>query len=89
MLEARFDRLDAKVDKIADAMTKLIEHDTKIEALVAHNHKQDAVAEKQGAVIGEHAVQLATVSKASGANEWFIRVLIAASVTTLFILARS
>lgn len=88
MLEARFDRLDAKVDKIADAMTKLIEHDTKIEGLVKHNNAQDARLNKQSTKLDDHAIKLATVSKASGANEWFIRVLIAASVTGMFIILR-
>ena len=88
MLEARFDRLDAKVDKIADAMTKLIEHDTKIEGLVNHNNVQDSRLNKHSATIDAHAIKLATVSKTSGTNEWFIRVLIAAVVSTLFVILR-
>jgi hypothetical protein len=88
MLEARFDRLDAKVDKIADAMTKLIEHDAKIEGLVKHNNAQDARINKQSTKLDDHAIKLATIGKASGSNEWFIRVLIAAAVSTLFILLR-
>jgi len=88
MLEQRFDRLDAKVDKIADAMTKLIEHDTKIEGLVRHNTVQDDRLNKHSGEIDNHAIKLATVTKAAGTNEWFIRVLIAGLVTTMFFLVR-
>ena len=89
MLEQRFDRLDAKVDKIADAMTKLIEHDTKIEGLVRHNNVQDDRLNKHSGEIDNHSIELATVTKAAGTNEWFIRVLIAGLVTTMFFLVRS
>ena len=40
-MEARFDRLEQKLDKLADAMVKLIEHDTKLDGLVVHNALQD------------------------------------------------
>ena len=40
-MEARFDRLEQKLDKLADAMIKLIEHDTKLDGLVNHNVTQD------------------------------------------------
>lgn len=37
----RFDRLEDKIDKLSDAMFKLVEIDTKLGALVDHNATQD------------------------------------------------
>jgi len=78
---ARFDRLEAKIDKLADAMIKLVEIDTKIDGLLTHNNTQDMRLNKHSAEIDAHAIKLAVVSKLSGANEWFVRLLIAALVT--------
>ena len=80
-VNSRFDRLEAKIDKLADAMIKLVEIDTKMEGLVAHNNTQDNRLNKHSETLDAHAIKLATVSKASGANEWFVRLLIAALVT--------
>ena len=80
-VNSRFDRLEAKIDKLADAMIKLVEIDTKMEGLVAHNNTQDNRLNKHSETLDTHAIKLATVSKASGANEWFVRLLIAALVT--------
>ena len=80
-VNSRFDRLEAKIDKLADAMIKLVEIDTKMEGLAAHNNTQDNRLNKHSEALDTHAIKLATVSKASGANEWFVRLLIAALVT--------
>jgi len=80
-VNARFDRLEAKIDKLADAMVKLVEIDTKIDGLLTHNNTQDSRLNKHSEELDEHAVKLAVVSKSSGANEWFVRLLIAALVT--------
>jgi hypothetical protein len=77
----RFDRLEAKIDKLSDAMIKLVEIDTKIDGLVNHNNIQDARINKLSTTSDGHAIKLATVSKSSGANEWFVRLLIAALVS--------
>jgi hypothetical protein len=77
---ARFDRLEAKIDKLADAMVKLVEIDTKIDGLLFHNNTQDNRLNKHSEALDNHAVKLAVVSKASGTNEWFTRLLIAALV---------
>jgi len=77
----RFDRLEAKIDKLAEAMVKLVEIDTKIDGLVGHNITQDNRLNRHSATIDEHAVQLALAAKTSGTNEWFVRLLIAALVT--------
>jgi len=78
---SRLDSLETKIDKLSDAMITLIQHDTKIDGLVAHNNTQDNRLNKHSEAIDAYAVKLATVSKASGANEWFVRLLIAALVT--------
>ena len=52
-----------------------------MEGLVAHNNTQDNRLNKHSEALDTHAIKLATVSKASGANEWFVRLLIAALVT--------
>jgi hypothetical protein len=81
-------RLEAKIDKLSDAMIKLVEIDTKMDGLLMHNTTQDARLNRHSETIDEHAVKLAVVVKASGANEWFIRVLIAALVTGLAFMLR-
>ena len=84
----RFDRLEAKIDKLADAMVMLIKHGTKIETLEAHNNTQDNRLNKHSAEIDAHSVELAVVAKASGTNEWFIRLLIAALVAGVAYIVR-
>ena len=81
-------RLEAKIDKLSDAMIKLVEIDTKMDGLLMHNTTQDSRLNRHSETIDEHAVKLAVVVKASGANEWFIRVLIAALVTGLAFILR-
>lgn len=78
---ARFDRLEAKIDKLADALIKLVEIDTKIDGLFNHNNTQDARLNKHSEELDVHAIKLALSAKTSGGNEWFIRLLIAALVT--------
>ena len=80
-VNARFDRLEAKIDKLADAMVKLVEIDTKIDGLLIHNNTQDTRLNKHSEELDEHSIKLAVVTKSSGANEWFVRLLIAALVT--------
>jgi len=80
-VNARFDRLEAKIDKLADAMIKLVEIDTKIDGLIKHNNTQDSRLNKHSEEIDEHAIKLALGAKTSSANEWFVRLLIAALVT--------
>ena len=87
--DARFDRLEAKIDKLADAMVKLVAIDTKIDGLLNHNNTQDNRLNKHSATIDQHAIKLATVSKASGANEWFVRLLIAAMVSSVAFMLRT
>ena len=79
--DARFDRLEAKLDKLAEAMIKLVEIDTKIDGLLFHNNIQDKRLNKHSEAIDAHSVKLAVVSKSSGTNEWFVRLLIACLVT--------
>jgi len=85
---ARFDRLEAKIDRLADAMLKLVEIDTKIDGLLFHNNTQDNRLNKHSETIDDHAVKLAVVVKASSANEWFVRVLIASLVAGLVFIMR-
>ena len=86
---ARFDRLEAKIDKLADAMVKLVAIDTKIEGLLNHNNTQDSRLNKHSEEIDQHSIKLAVVAKASGANEWFVRLLIASLVASAAFLLRT
>ena len=79
-VNGRFDRIESKIDKLSDAMITLIQHDTKIDGLVSHNTIQDKRLNKHSEALDSHAIKLATVSKASGTNEWFVRLLIATLV---------
>lgn len=75
--DTRFDRLENKIDKIADAMVKLVEIDTKMIGLAKHNTIQDNRLNRHSILIDEHSVKIAVTENSSGTNEWFIRVLIA------------
>ena len=83
-VNARFDRLEAKIDKLVDVMVKLVEIDTKMDGLTSHNVIQDNRLNKHSSTIDKHSIKLATVAKTSGANEWFIRILIAGVVSAVF-----
>ena len=87
--DARFDKLEAKIDKLAEAMVKLVEIDTKMDGLVAHNTTQDNRINRHSSTIDEHAIKLAMNAKTSGANEWFIRILIAALVSAAAFMLRN
>jgi len=86
---ARFDRLEAKIDKLADAMTLLIMHGTKIETLEAHNNTQDRRLNKHSEEIDDNKVAIALQGKTSSSNEWFIRISIAAIVSVAVFMLRS
>jgi hypothetical protein len=88
-MEARFDRLEAKIDKLADAMIRMVEFDTKIDGLINHNSTQDARLNKHSETIDTHSVQLATTSTTSATNEWAIRLIIAAVVGGVAFMLRS
>ena len=75
--DTRFDRLEGKIDKITDAMIKLVEIDTKMIGLAKHNATQDTRLNRHSMLIDEHSVKIAVTEKASGTNEWFVRILIA------------
>ena len=83
-VDARFDRLEAKIDKLFEAMIKLVEIDTKIEGLLVHNNTQDDRLNKHSLELDNHAIKLALAAKTAGANEWFIRILIAGIVSAVF-----
>jgi len=86
---ARFDRLEAKIDKLADAMSLLIKHGTKIETLEAHNNTQDRRLNKHSEEIDVNKVAIALQGKTSSGNEWFIRILIAALVSAAAFMLRT
>lgn len=85
----RFDRLETKIDKLAEAMVKLVEIDTKIDGLVGHNVTQDTRLNRHSETIDQHAILLATVTKVSDTNEWFVRILIASLVAAVAFMIRS
>jgi len=78
--DVRFDRLEAKLDRLAEAMVKLVEIDTKIDGILFHNNTKDNRLNKHSQSIDDHSVKLAVVTRSSGANEWFVRLLIATLV---------
>jgi len=87
--DARFDRLEAKIDKLADAMSLLIKHGTKIETLEAHNNTQDRRLNKHSEEIDDTKVAIALQGKTSSSNEWFIRISIAALVSAAAFMLRN
>lgn len=91
-VDVRFDRLEAKIDKLTDSvnlsMIKLVEHGTKIDGLGDHNIVQDNRLNRHSSTIDEHAIKLAMNTKTSSANEWFVRILIAALVSAAAFMLR-
>ena len=87
--DARFDRLEAKIDKLADAMSLLIKHGTKIETLEAHNNTQDTRLNKHSSEIDENKIAIVLQGKTSSSNEWFVRILIAALVSSVAFMLRT
>jgi len=87
-LDVKMDKQDLKMDKLSEAMITLIKHDTKIDGLVDHNNTQDKRLNKHSETIDDHAIALATITKTSGTNEWFIRILIAALVGGVAVVLR-
>jgi len=86
---ARFDRLEAKIDKLSDAMVKLVAIDTKIEGLLKHNNTQDSRLNKHSEEIDENKIAIALQGKTSSSNEWFVRILIAALVSAAAFMLRT
>ena len=76
--DLRFDRLEQKLDKLADAMSMLIKHGTKIETLEAHNNTQDTRLNKHSGRMDDaddEIVQIKLeVQKNSGASRFAERV---------------
>ena len=87
--DARFDRLEAKIDKLADAMVKLVAIDTKIDGLLNHNNTQDSRLNKHSEEIDDNKIAIALQGKTSSTNEWFVRILIAALVSAAAFLLRT
>ena len=85
---ARFDRLEAKIDKLSDAMVKLVAIDTKIDGLLKHNNTQDIRLNKHSEEIDENKIAIALQGKTSSSNEWFVRILIAALVSAAAFMLR-
>lgn len=85
---ARFDRLEAKIDKLSDAMVKLVAIDTKIDGLLKHNNTQDSRLNKHSEEIDENKIAIALQGKTSSSNEWFVRILIAALVSAAAFMLR-
>ena len=86
---ARFDRLEAKIDKLSDAMVKLVAIDTKIDGLLKHNNTQDSRLNKHSEEIDENKIAIALQGKTSSSNEWFVRILIAALVSAAAFMLRT
>ena len=76
--DLRFDRLEAKLDKLADAMIKLVAIDTKIDGLLVHNNTQDSRLNKHSERMDDaddEIVQIKLeVQKNSGASRFAERV---------------
>ena len=85
----RFDRLEAKIDQLGTTLIKLTEHSIKLENLVDHNVVQDNRLNRHSEAIDQHAIKLAMTSKTSNSNEWFVRILIAALVSSVAFMLRS
>tara|TARA_R110002096_G_scaffold355995_1_gene549223 strand:+ start:117 stop:407 length:291 start_codon:yes stop_codon:yes gene_type:complete len=95
MSEQRFDRIEntlenliVKMDKLSELMSSVIRMEEKQIAVQARLDNIDTRINIHGVTLDNHSVKIATITKSSGANEWFVRVLIAALVTGVVIMLR-
>ena len=95
MSEQRFDRIEntlenliVKMDKLSELMSSVIRMEEKQIAVQARLDNIDNRINIHGVTLDNHSVKIATITKSSGANEWFVRVLIAALVTGVVIMLR-
>ena len=95
MSEQRFDRIEntlenliVKMDKLSELMSSVIRMEEKQIAVQARLDNIDSRVNTHGITLDNHSIKIATITKSSGANEWFVRVLIAALVTGVVIMLR-
>tara|TARA_B110000285_G_C14587540_1_gene364896 strand:- start:103 stop:393 length:291 start_codon:yes stop_codon:yes gene_type:complete len=95
MSEQRFDRIEntlenliVKMDKLSELMSSVIRMEEKQIAVQARLDNIDTRINIHGVTLDNHSVKIATITKSSGANEWFVRILIAALVTGAVIMLR-
>jgi len=95
MSEQRFDRIEntlesltIKMDKLSELMSSVIRMEEKQIAVQARLDNIDSRVNTHGVTLDSHSIKIATITKSSGANEWFVRVLIAALVTGVVIMLR-
>ena len=95
MSEQRFDRIEntlenliVKMGKVTELIGSVIRMEEKQIAVQARLDNMDNRINTHGVTLDDHSIQIATATKASGTNEWFVRVLIAALVTGVVIMLR-
>lgn len=95
MSEQRFDRLEAEMGYIRKDMSDvkqvvvtLAKIEEKHVAVQQRLDNHDSRLNNHSKAIDEQAIDIAKMSKVSGTNEWFVRLLIAAMVGTVAYLLR-
>jgi TATA-binding protein-associated factor Taf7 len=96
MSEQRFDRIEntletltTKMDKLSESMSSVIRMEEKQLAAQDRLDNIDNRLNTHGVTLDNHSIKIATISKASGANEWFVRILLVAIVSSIAIILRS
>lgn len=96
MSEQRLDRIEktlesltAKMDKLSELISSVVRMEEKQIAAQARLDNIDNRLNTHGTTLDNHSIKIATISKASGANEWFIRILLVAIVSSVAIILRS
>jgi len=96
MSEQRFDRIEStlenlivKMDKLSELMSSVIRMEEKQIAVQARLDNIDNRINIHGITLDDHSIKIATATKASGTNEWFIRILIVAIVSSVAIIIRN
>jgi t-SNARE complex subunit (syntaxin) len=88
-IENSLQDLTVKMDKMAELMGAVIRMEEKHVSVQYRLDNTDSRLNKHSQTLDKLAIQLAKVSKSSGTNEWFIRLLIVAIVSSIAVILRN
>jgi ABC-type maltose transport system permease subunit len=87
-IEQSLERLTEKIDKMAELMVAVVRMEEKHIWIQQRLETQDTRLNKHSESLDDHALLISEVKNKSKFNDWFIRGLIAAMITTAAFLVR-
>jgi seryl-tRNA synthetase len=88
-IEKTLDKLTAKIDTISEVVIALARIEEKHVAVKQRLDNHDSRLNKHSESLDDLAVHYARISKTSGMNEWFVRLVIASMVGAVAYLLRA